>query len=631
MLVDMSHPVALDEPRKRVLLMGNEAIARGAIEGGITVAAAYPGTPSSEIGNTLARVAKDLGIYFEWSSNEKVAMEVAYGASLGNQRALVSMKHVGVNVALDILNPISLRGVKGGLVLVSTDDPSQHSSRTEQDNRWLAKLNEVPVLEPSSPQEAKDMTAYALALSERARLPVMIRTVTRLSHMRSDVTLGAIKRLNREPIFDWEGFSYRVAGFEKLFRRHRERHEKLEVVREEFEGHEFNELKLNGDEEIGIIGVGFASTYVMDAIKRSGAEDRIAYLKLGSPHPLPEKLVTRLLEQVDYLLVAEEVDPFVEIHVKALAKDVKPDLEIFGRLNGYLLPEGELSHEIIDAKVAEMLGEEPPSPFREKLRGQADDLLFDRMLTLCAGCPHRSSIYALKKAVKEAKGDLKEVVVNGDIGCYGLAHAPPMSFEDTYFCMGASLGVSQGMSKAGIDTIAWIGDGTFFHAGIPALINAAHNKHPIKVVVADNETIAMTGFQTNPQMGRTAMGEPSKRIMIEDVAKACGVEHIEVVDAYDLEETERAFTRMLKAEGVAVVIARRLCAIEAIRQMRPERPVPYEVDPDLCVGCMQCLSTFGCPALVWQDGINKADIDSILCMGCGSCAQVCPADAIVRR
>jgi len=607
--------------------MGNEAIARGAVEAGATVATAYPGTPSSEIGNTLSRVSDAAGLYFEWSTNEKVAFEVAYGASLCGQRSLVAMKHVGLNVALDVLNPVSLRGVNGGLVFVSTDDPSQHSSRTEQDNRWLAKLNCVPVLEPSSPQEAKDFTRYAFELSERVKLPIMIRTVTRLSHMRSDVALGPIERLERTSEFDWEGFSYRVAGFEKLFRRHKERHDKLDAVQKEFEGLDFNHLKLDGNEKVGIIGVGFAFTYVLDAIRKLGVESEVAYLKLATPHPLPAEKISRILDGVETLLVVEEVDPFVEMHVKSLAQDTGASVTVFGRETGHLPREGELSPSLLDSAIGGLLGVSVDRIDRSLVEAKSGELLFDRMLTLCSGCPHRASIHALKKAVRKVKGSLKGVVVNGDIGCYGLAHAPPMSFEDTYFCMGASIGVSQGMAKVGVDTIAWIGDGTFFHSGIPSLLNAVYNGSPIKVVVADNGTVAMTGFQPTPQSGKTATGKPAKKIMIEDIAKTLGVDHVEVVDPFDLVAAQGAFERMLEAEGVAMVIVRQACAMEAVRAMRPEKPVPYVVDDELCTGCKICLNQFGCPALAWNEESGKAGVDSAVCTGCSVCAQVCPFDA----
>jgi len=620
----------LDNPGKRVLLMGNEAIARGAIEGGITLAASYPGTPSSEIGNTLARVAKELGFHFEWSANEKVALEVAYGASMLNQRVICPMKHVGVNVALDILNPITLRGVKGGLVVVSTDDPSQHSSRTEQDNRWLGPHNDVPIIEPSSPQEALELTKFGLELSEEVKLPVLLRTVTRLSHMRSDVVLGEIQKLGRKPEFDWDGFSYRVAGFEKLFRRHKERHGKIDAVQEIFEASKFNNLKLSGDEKLGVIGVGFAHTYVKDALEGLGIEDDIAYLKLITIHPMPVKLVAELIKSVDTVLIAEEVDPFIELMVTALAKDVNPDLVILGRKDGSFPREGELSQEMMDSKLAELTGVSYVDPSRTKIEAEKDEMMFDRMLTMCAGCPHRSSIYALKKAVKAVKGDLMNVVVNGDIGCYGLAHAPPMEFEDTYFAMGASIGVSQGMQQMGVDTIAWIGDGTFFHAGIPALQNAVHNGAKIKIVVADNSAVAMTGFQTNPQMGITATGDKVEPIMIEDIARASGVKFVKVVDAYDMDEAEAAFKEMLEFDGVAMVISRRKCALVAVREMRPDRPPTYTVDHDVCTGCKLCLSGYGCPALMWDEETQKASIDTTLCMGCDSCAQVCPVKAIHR-
>jgi indolepyruvate ferredoxin oxidoreductase alpha subunit len=307
---------------------------------------------------------------------------------------------------------------------------------------------------------------------------------------------------------------------------------------------------------------------------------------------------------------------------------MNPDLEIYGRMSGHLPREGELGPVVIEDTIAELLGTKPPCESRRELEAKARGLLFNRMLTLCAGCPHRATVYALKQAVKEVKGDLKGVVVNGDIGCYGLAHAPPLSFEDTYFCMGASIGVSQGMAHVGVDSISFIGDGTFFHAGIPGLINAVYNQAGIKVVVADNQVIAMTGFQPNPESGKTATGKPTKRIMIEDIARASGVEHIEVVDPYNLEETKAAFKRMLEAGDIAMVIARRICATEAIRAMRPHRPVPYLVDPESCIGCRLCLSSFGCPALVWVDEEGKARIDETICMGCGVCSQVCSQGAI---
>lgn len=626
----MSHPVALDEPGKRVVLMGNEAIARGAIEGGITLAASYPGTPSSEIGNTLARVAKKLDFHFEWSANEKVALEVAYGASMLNQRTICPMKHVGVNVALDILNPITLRGVKGGLVVVSTDDPSQHSSRTEQDNRWFGPHNDVPIIEPSSPQEAKEMTIFGLELSEQVKLPVLLRTVTRLSHMRSDVELGEIKDLGRQPEFAWDEFSYRVAGFEKLFRRHPERHGKIDAVQEVFEKTSFNELKLAKDSKLGIIGVGFAITYVKDAMESLGVEDKVSYMKLSTPHPMPARLVTKLIESVDTVLIAEEVDPFIELMVTALAKTANPDLVILGRKDLSFPREGELSQELVEAKIAELTGVHYDDPSRTEIEAAKDEMMFDRMLTMCAGCPHRSSIYALKKAVKTVKGDLMNVVVNGDIGCMGLAHAPPMEFEDTYFAMGSSIGVSQGMQQLGVDTIAWIGDGTFFHAGIPSLQNAVHNGAKIKIVVADNAAVAMTGFQTNPQMGITATGDKVEPIMIEDIVRASGVKFVKVVDAYDMKEAEEAFKEMLEFDGVAMVISRRDCAMVAVRQMRPNKPVSYVIDEDVCSGCKLCLSGYGCPALMWNDETMKASIDTTLCMGCDSCAQVCPVKAIHR-
>ncbi len=628
----MSNPVTMNKPGETVLLMGNEAIVRGALEAGIRIAASYPGTPASEIGNTLAEIAKEVGIHFEWSTNEKVAFEVVYGASMCNQRGLVPMKHVGLNVALDIVEMAALRGVKGGLVFVSADDPSQHSSGQEQDQRWVAKQNCIPVLEPSDPQDAKDFTVQAFEISERHKQPVMLRTVTRVSHMRSGVKLGELKKLDREAKFDFEQFSYVVAGFDKMFYG-REKEANLKIARMvlEFDISPLNRLMMSGKEKVGVIATGQTYNYVMDALVKLGAKDKVAVLKLGTSNPLPEGLVTKLLKGVEKVLVTEEPDPFVELHVKALAKDANSKVELYGRIGGKLPAEGELMPYMVDSVIAEMLGQKPEGNPRADVEKEAKEMIFGRMLTVCAGCPHRPSIYALKRAVKAVKGDIHKVVVNGDIGCYGLAWAPPMSYEDTYFCMGASLGVSQGMSQVGVDTIAWIGDGTFFHAAIPALMNAVQTKTNIKVVVADNSVTAMTGFQPNPQSGKMATGEETKSVSIEEIAKAVGVENIEVTDAYDTKATEEAFKRMLKTDGVAMVISRRVCATEAIRRMRPKRPVPYEVNESKCVGCKLCLSTFGCPGLSFDEAAKKASIDPTICMGCGVCAQVCSVGCIHGR
>jgi indolepyruvate ferredoxin oxidoreductase alpha subunit len=627
----MSHPIRLDKPGETILLMGNEAIVRGALESGVRVAASYPGTPASEIGNTFAEVAREAGIHFEWSTNEKVAFEVAYGASMCNQRAMVSMKHVGLNVALDIMEMAALRGVKGGLVFVSADDPSQHSSGQEQDQRWLAKQNCVPALEPCDPQDAKDFTVYAYELSERHRLPVMIRTVTRVSHMRSGVRLGKLLRLNREAMFDFDQFSYVKAGFDKLFYGgERAANEKIARIREEFESSPLNKLTMAGGEKVGVVAVGLTYNYVMDALVKLGAREKVAVLKLGTSNPIPERLVSTLLGGIDKVLVTEEPDPFVELHVKAIAKDSKPSVELHGRLDGSLPGEGELGPLLVDNAISKMLGIASEHDDRAELEADARNTIFSRTLTVCAGCPHRASIYALKRAVKAVRGDIHSLVVNGDIGCYGLAWAPPMSYEDTYFCMGASVGVSQGMSQVGVDSISWIGDGTFFHAAIPALMNAVQTRTNIKVVVADNGVTAMTGFQPNPQSGVTAMGDATKSVSIEAIARAVGVEHVEVVDAYDLKASQAAFERMLRSPGVAVVISRRLCATEAFRRVRPNRPVPFYVDEDRCVGCKLCLTTFGCPALRFDDDKGKGGIDPSLCTGCGVCAQVCASGCIVR-
>lgn len=628
----MSIDVALDSPNKTVLLMGNEGIARGAIEAGVRVATGYPGTPSTEIIDTLAEVGPKFGMHVEWSTNEHVALEVASGAAQCNARALCAMKHNGLSVVCDMLTHISLRDISGGLVIVSAGDPQLHSSQTGHDARWMARTACIPIIEPSNPQEAKDFTKFAFELSEKAKLPMMIRTVTRSSHMSGDVVLDEIPKRKKVSKFDFDKFS-----IARLLRQgklpspfwnpvlHTRLHEKEQGVKEEFEKFEGNELKLKGNEKFGIVASGVSYNYVAEAVEELGLNDKIAVLKLATSYPPPERKISRLLTAVERLLVVEEPDPFVEIHVRALAKDVNSDLKIYGKDSGHIPKEGEFSTEIVTNALAEIFGMEKPYEPAPEIK------LFPRMLTMCAGCPHRAVGYAFKRAIKKVAGSYEGVIVDNDIGCYILLTMPPFSLNDMSFCMGTSVSVPQGRYHAGVEQIpvGFVGDSTFLHAGIPGLVNAVYNKAKTKLIIMDNRTTAMTGFQPHPGTGKTATGGETKLIDIAEIVKACGADFVKVVDPYDYERLYNVLIDMLKFDGTAVVISRRTCVTEALRKMRKEgkKPALYRADPGKCVGCEICTRQFGCPAISWKKEEKKAEITT-LCSGCGVCAQICPAEAI---
>lgn len=630
----MSADVALDSPGKTVLLMGNEAIARGAIEAGVKVATAYPGTPSTEIINTLAGVGPKFGMHVEWSVNEHVALEVASGAAQCNVRALCAMKHNGLSVVCDMLTHISLRDISGGLVIVSADDPQLHSSQTGHDTRWMTRTACIPIIEPSNPQEAKDFTKFAFELSEKIKLPMMIRTVTRSSQMHGDVILGEISKREKMAKFDFDKFS-----ISRLLRQgklpspfwnpvlHKWLHEKEQKAKEEFEKFGGNELKSKGNEKFGIIAVGVSYNYVVEAVEKLKLNDKVAILKLATSYPLLERKISRLLTAVEELLVVEEPDPFVEIQVRALAKDVNPDLKIYGKDSKHIPKEGELSTEIVSNALAEIFGVEKPYKPEPKIE------LFPRMLTMCVGCPHRATGYALKQAIKKVAGNYEGVIVDNDIGCYILLTMPPFSLNDMSFCMGTSVSVPQGRYHAGVEQIpiGLIGDSTFLHAGIPGLINAVYNKAKTKLIILDNQITAMTGFQPHPGTGKTATGEETKSIDMVEIVKACGVDFIKVIDPYDYKGSYNVLVEMLKFDGVAVVISRRACVTETLRKMRREgkKPALYRIDPEKCVGCGTCTRQFGCPAIGWKEEEKKAEITP-LCSGCDVCAQICPAEAISK-
>ena len=627
--------ISCDAPGEKLFMLGNEAIARGAIEAGVQVAAAYPGTPSSEILGALAGVAKDLDIYVEWSTNEKVAFEVALAASICGVRAMACMKHVGVNVCHDPLMTASYIGAIGGLVLLSADDPWAWSSQNEQDNRYIAEQGYIPVLEPSSVQEAKEMMTDAFNLSEEFHHPFMVRSVTRISHARSDVVLGKILPEKRKASFkkDPLRFSYTPTGARKNRPLMIERFKR---IKEAVNTLTYNQLKLIDRARLGIIACGLSYSYTLEAIRELGLDGKVLVLKIGTPHPLPEELVKRLLGSAQEILVVEELEPFVENHVKLIAQEANIPVKIHGK---DLIPLiGELSTRKVTEAIARLTGAESPVIFGEldRLGEETASLLPLRPPVLCAGCSHRASHYAIKVAARRVARDYgKEVepIYAGDIGCYGLGIAPPLEAVDTTICMGGSFGLANGFAHVVNNPIvAHLGDSTFFHAGIPPLINAVYNKANITMVVFDNSATAMTGFQPHPGTGYTATGDEAVQLKAEDIARACGVKFVEVIDPFDLKRAIDIMEKAIRFNGPSVIVSRRLCVMIEQREKRKrgEETIPYHIDRERCnIKCKACIQLFGCPAIMRED--SKTIIDTSACTGCGVCAQICPYKAIIQE
>ncbi|MBI2853562.1 MAG: indolepyruvate ferredoxin oxidoreductase subunit alpha [Chloroflexi bacterium] len=630
--------IASDAQGEKLYMLGNEAIARGAIEAGVQVAAAYPGTPSSEILETLAEVAGELGIYAEWSVNEKVAFEVALAASICGLRALASMKHVGVNVAHDSLMTASYMGAKGGLVLVAADDPWMWSSQNEQDSRYVAEQAYVPVLEPSSVQEAKDMMASAFGLSEQFGQVFMFRSVTRIGHGRSDVVLGEISRTRREASF--EKNPARMVYTPAVARKNKPLMlERFARIRHAVNELPFNQLRLAAGAKLGVVASGLSYAYVVEALNVLDLNDRISMLKIGTPHPLPAKLVSQLLLSVEEVLVVEELEPFVETHIKALAQESGITLKVHGKDMIPLI--GELSTRAVIEAIGKLANRPIPTSFAvaDKLAQDVAGMIPLRPPALCPGCPHRASNYVIKIASKRVArdyGDGVEPIYPSDIGCYTLANNPPLESVDSVICMGGSFGIANGLAhvlKAPI--VAHLGDSTFFHSGIPPLINAVYNKARITMLVLDNSATAMTGFQPHPGTGNTATGEITDAVKIEDVARACGVKFVEVADPFDLKMAIEVLEKAMRFDGPAVVVMRSPCVIVLQREKKKkgEAIVPYRVLrvlEDRCnEKCNTCVALLGCPAILKQDG--KKVIDASMCPGCGLCSRVCPYKAIVQE
>jgi TPP-dependent indolepyruvate ferredoxin oxidoreductase alpha subunit len=725
----MTSKIALDKPRSFVLLNGDEAVARGAVEAGIKVAASYPGTPSTEILEAIAEVAKNFGIYAEWSVNEIVATEVAAGASMAGFRSIVSMKHVGLNVAADAAMTLAYTGVDGGMVIAVCDDPAMHSSQNEQDTRFFSLHSTLPLLDAASPQEALDMTREAFLISEKLQLPVIVRLTTRVAHGKARVMLREIQKITRKAEFDKNEARW-VMVPSNAIRQHRNLQRKLAEAKKLVIRSNFNFIEDNG-REVGIIGSGVGYYYARSILDTS----RFSWLKLGFVHPFPADLVKRFASKVKKIIVIEELRPYIEENMQRLG------VEVLGKEQLGLDEVGEFTPDVVRAAFVRLgVCDEPEE--QETLE------LPPRPPALCPGCPHRAFYYALNmvsrfvscdplkctgcvvceyacsmekeqvfnplksrirairldplsnaaiacRACKEApcvtacpekalmqsgetgvvmvdedkcngcgwcieaceygaitlhpntqkvivcdvcngepaciqfcpegalnlSGKTTDKIVTGDIGCYTLGVLPPLNTVQTCLCMGAGVSQAAGMFHAGVKDklFAVIGDSTFFHAGMPGLLNIVYNKANVCVIILDNHVVAMTGHQPTPGSGKTAMGTDAKIIDLRNVARGLGIDKVEVVDPYDVKGTTNVIREIFDYQGPSVIISERPCPLKIARG--PAREVLKE-----CNACGECVKVFGCPAISLTE--ERAEIDPTLCWGCGVCEQVCPLDAI---
>ena len=641
--------IDVDAPGSVQLLLGNEAFARGALEAGIGFAASYPGTPTSEILATLASVANKMNLHAEWSTNEMVAMEAAAGASFAGIPAISSMKQNGVDVVSDFLVNLGMTGIgKGGLVVVVGDDPSAISSSNEQDSRWICKWMDMPLLEPSTAQEAKDMVKWAFELSRELDIACIVRETTRLAHTRGNVELGELPKTEKKAYFadTWNmcqptKSKFTAGSFGIL---HYQLQQRLAKAPPIFEASPFNYYVGPDNPELLIITSGVCHLFSTEAVEELKLQDRVGIFRLATSWPLPEKLVERQLSRAQKVLFVEEINPFIEGSVMELAASfpaTKPHIDFYGKRTGHVSPFGELNTDFVIGAIAKVMGATYQARDAGYQKGieEAAKMVPPRSINFCAGCPHRGTYWAVKDALTL---DGRSGFVTGDIGCYSMGFVAGGFFQErSMHCMGAGIGVANGLGNLkqfgfAQPVLAMAGDSTFYHACIPALINGVYNQANFVFLILDNGATAMTGFQPHPGVGRLATGEQAPAVDMEALCRSLGAK-VEVCDPFDVKNTTQTLLRLMAdgEPGTKVVIMRRLC--ELVRGRR-EKHAPYKVhvDPDKCVGddcgCRRlCIRLFGCPGLMWDKEAGKAKIDEALCTGCGLCTEICPQGAITKE
>ena len=616
---------------RQEILLGNGAIALGLVESGCKVVTSYPGTPSSEILPEVVRLVKSEGLdtYVEWSTNEKVALDTAYAASITGKRAACCMKQVGLNVAADSLMSAAYTGTVGGLVIISCDDPGPHSSQTEQDTRFMARLAKVPVLDPSNPQEAREMVGLAMDISEEFRIPVILRPAIRVCHARQNISFGPIKKNDQKASFEKNPQRWAATPRFRLIL-HGELNKKLKKIGKRFEDlsqYNFHNLESGKRYPFGIIAGGVPYSVIRDFLSEEKRTD-IPVLKIGTPYPFPESLAAEFMSACDRVLVIEETDTVIEYLLRDRDK-------VLGRLSGHVPPEGELVPQVVYKLVNKTLGELKLRQLKEEEDHEAKELVEGLKLpvrrpTLCPGCPERAAFFAIRKTRPKA-------IFTSDIGCYTLGIN--LGAVDTVLDMGAAITIAAGFyhsfAQDAVEQpiVATIGDSTFFHAGPVGLLNAVYNGARFILVILDNLTTAMTGMQPTPALGIKADGSKGKAIPLERIIAGCGVDFIEVVDPYDIKKTTSLLKKAVKyvkdpKGGIAVIIARHPCVIAY-----PDEAIPQKKKVTItedCVECNFCLDRFECPALYHDQELGRVNINREICVDCGVCIQVCPKGAIVE-